>query len=442
MSTANISLTSQIERAMLYCYNGRLFGSLKNPILSGIEQKVFSRVAGSLISITSAIELVVHTAFLALTSLYVLGKAIYTWSLDITLPWQHLQRMRDTIFPIFFGSLFGIMHSYLGTYAAEPVKKHIAAGILLSRTQKEEFDVVCSPCTAIQESSSLISQLAKTLQGLLDLSKEQKMLNQISFWEREFEKIQSIDFFNFNLTAKVNKHLITKIDTLKLPYLKQELLKRVFVVTYPILMILDLVLSTAISALCLAFIAIKLLGGKAPAYMEQGSSLEVQICNIIKIPLFLISATVGAIVFLFSPKAGIKCTSYPIDFMAKCILKIKMLFIKLKLYMMPKGDVFALPVVHNRDPDPDGSLQFLPSLTSHMRYLMIQKEQDGTCSGELIERGSNHRKTERLSIKEMSNVIDSTLSLRYRYGKDNQPQLSSLYPETDQLRDLGKQYAP
>ncbi|NGX42382.1 MAG: hypothetical protein K940chlam7_00662 [Chlamydiae bacterium] len=64
---------------------------------------------------------------------------------------QHLQRVRDAVFPLFFGSLLGLIHPHLGTYAAEPTKKHIATGILLSGTDKGNFDAVCTPLTTMTE---------------------------------------------------------------------------------------------------------------------------------------------------------------------------------------------------------------------------------------------------------------------------------------------------
>lgn len=415
--SSNISVTNRAEGLSLFFYNCCLSEriTILKPLCKTLEQQIFSRVAGLLISFAAALDLAVHLIILPFALAYAIGRSIYNRKCDFILPYHHLQRVRDAVFPLLFGSLFGLIHPYLGTYAAEPTKKHIATGILLSGTAKDKFDTVCSPLTTMSEVTILNSQMDENFR----LSKqERKWLKQIQFWEGEFEKIQSIDFFNLRLTYKLSRNIQLTIDDSRLPLLLKEIAKRISLATYPIFMSLDLTIMAFATIISLGTLVVKIIGGQSPAYLEKAWTPEVLIYNIVKIPLFLISATLGFILSLFHPETGLMCHRYSMDGLAWVPFKIKLLGLKLRLRMMKIGDTIILPSVEVFSPEKmaKSRLPLLPTYGSHMRYLLIEKTEEDTFQAELIERGPLHKKTLVLSRAGMGHVMEGALAKRYSFS--------------------------
>lgn len=436
--SSNISIANRVEATALYFYNGGLSSRIRvlKPILQPIEKQIFSRIAGLFISPAALLDLAMHVGMLPFSFLYAIGKSVYLRKMDFVLPWQHLQRMRDAAFPILFGSLFGFIHPYLGTYAAEPTKKHIATGILLSGTQNAQFNTVCSPLTTMSEVSILLSKIPKEHRIQ---KKEKKLLNQVCFWEGEFEKIQSIDFFNLNITYKVSNKIQQVIDKSHLAPAAKECVKRISLLTYPIFLTLDLVVFTFATVVALATLPIRLLGGQSPAYLEKAWTPEVLIYNIIKIPLFIISSTLGFIVSLIHPKSGLLCVKYPLQWMAKIPFLLKLLGLKLRLYTMDVGSQILLPAVQTFSENrTQQRLNLLPSYGSHMRYLLIEKTGKDQFKAELIERGPRHGQIDHLSRQQMSELMENLLALRYKFGSDD-PSILKRFASNGKTAHLGNQ---
>lgn len=433
--SSKISFANRVEQASLYFYNGKLSAQVQllKPVLLPIEQQVFSRIVSLFISPAAVLDIAIHVVILPFSVIYAIGKSIYMRKCDFILPWQHIQRIRDAVFPVLFGSLFGLIHPYLGAYAAEPTKKHISTSILLSGTRKDTFDSVCSPITTISEVSSLLSEIPHKF-----ISPDvKKLLNQVSFWEEEFEKIQSIDFFNLNLTLKIGNKIQQAIDESNLPRIAKEIVKRISLVTYPIFTVLDLTVFVFATVVSLGTLAVKIVGGQSPGYLEKAWTPEVLIYNIVKIPLFIISSTIGFIVSIVHPKAGLLCVQYSMEWMAKIPFLLKMLGLKLRLHTMNVGEFILVPAVQTF-PDQGKQASLLPSYGSHMRYLLIEKTNPNTYQAELIERGKRHGKTALLPRAEMSALMQKTLALRYRFGNKDATVLDN-FNDKSSLIDLGKQ---
>jgi len=431
--SSNISITNRIEQCSLYFYNGGLSARVRplKSVLQPIEQQIFARIVGLIISPAALLEMIVHIMILPFSVIYAIGKSIYTSRCDFILPQQHIQRIRDAVFPILFGSLFGWIHPYLGMYAAEPTKKHIATSILLSGTEVE-FDTVCSPLTTMHEISSLLS---KTSDSLTLSKEEKKLLNQVIFWEEELEKIQSIDFFSLNFAFKMGNKIQQTINRTSLPTAFKEIAKRISAITYPIFVILDLIVFIFTAAVSLSMLVVKMIGGQSPAYLEKAWSPEVQIYNIVKIPLFIISCTIGFLISIVHPKTGLSCAKYALDWMAKIPFYLKMLGLKHRLRTMNVGEFILIPAVHAFSDVQNNSL--LPSQVSHMRYLLIEKTDAKHYRAELIERGSRHKKTKHLLVKEMEKIMQNALALRYKFG-NNEDALNA-FNQDDSMINLGQQ---
>jgi hypothetical protein len=126
MISSHISITNRAEQLSLVFYNGtfsnRLGHTALKPVAMAIETQIFSRIAGLLISPAAILELSFNLAALPLVAIFCVGRSIYLRNGDFTHVKYHIQRIRDAVLPVIFGSLFGLIHPYLGTYAAEPTK--------------------------------------------------------------------------------------------------------------------------------------------------------------------------------------------------------------------------------------------------------------------------------------------------------------------------------
>lgn len=402
-----------------------------------LEREVVSRIAGLFISPAALVDGTFHAVCFTISVLYTVGKCIHMRRIDFIVPWQHLQRVRDSVIPILFGSMFGIIHPYLGSCAIEPTKKHIAVGIFLSRTEKENFDAVCSPLTTMSEIKKLFRQLPSTHQLT---PQEDKTLTQIMGFERTFEKIQSLDFFNLNLTSLASANLDAYLQRRFGRSGPAEVIKRVAILAYALIACADLTVVVLTSVISLSTIPIKLLGGQAPCYLEAAGSIEVLFYNTIKLPVFAASLAVGVLVSGVDSKAGRTCMRYPMDMLARLPFAITTWGIALRLMLMKEGDTLALPAVDAEVQDECGG-QLLPSLNSHMRYLLIEKGADGTFTSELIERGSHHGKTDRYDRMQTRRLIVDVLALRYRFSWwDNyRRSVLSEFKSANKTGDLGQQ---
>lgn len=427
-STSSVSFTSHLEGAMIRCYN---YQNSHPKLLLQIEQQLVSRCLGLLVSPASALELTFHALFLPGTLVYALGASLYRRKLDFILPWQHLQRVRDTVFPLLFGSLFSLIHPYFGIYAAEPARKHIATGILLSHTDKSTLDTVCSPITTLTE----VLELDRTLKpGERLPAVGRKLVEQAVFWEGEFEKVQSIIFFHLKFAIAGGTALLKAIDESSLqPHLK-ALVKRISFLVHPLFVALDLLTIAFATTVCLGSLAVKLIGGHSAAYLEKAWTPEVLFYNLVKMPLVLIAGALAIPVGLVSPEKGMACHRYPIEGMAEMAFRIKMLGIKFFLHRMKSGGRMLLPAVKQNQ---DQSLSaLLPSHGSHMRYILVEKREDGQFIAELIERGGSHRKSHASSQEQVYGILERTLALRYNFRRASAS--SGDFPQQSAVR-LGDQ---
>lgn len=418
LDVAKYSISNYINALMLQSYNGELLHS--NGIMQLVEKEIFSRAIGLLLSPAALADFAVHAASIPFSS-------------D-----NQLQRVQDAVFPMLYGSVFAAVHPYLGCYAAEPVKKHIAAGILLSGSDRG-FDAVCSPLTAMEEIATLGDEVTAPCQLT---EAEKQLLHVAASYESSFEKIQSLDFFNLNLTSNLTGKMIQAIENCRLPLPMQEAAKRAALVAYPVLMLLDLAVYAVSTVVCLGALAVKMLGGQSSAYMETASSPEVIIANIAKIPLFLVSATLGFAAAWIDPKFGASLSEKSKNTAAQWMFSLQMNKIQAQMAAMAPGQKLLLPAVITRPEQRDQDLCLLPAWNSHMRYLLVEKVDEGHFEAELIERGTEHGKTQRVPLEQMQDIVERTLSLRYNFGHEaGNGSVRSEYSVRDGIVDLGEQPA-
>lgn len=380
-----ICCTNRIEEIMLDCYRSKI------PVVD----EVCSRIAGLLLSPAAAIDIIFHAVLTPLSIVYAIGKSIITCEADFSLPWQHIQRVRDAVFPLFFGSLLAWIHPYAGTYSAVPTKKCIATGILLSGTN-QNIQTIVSPLTAFDEIISLAeNQLS---------SNELTMLRQLADDEADFEAIQSVEFFHLNLTKNWMGTVVREIDS--------EFVKRIALLAYPILAALDLAVLLISSAFCFASHIVSLIGGQAPFYLENEASLQVLIFNIVKIPLFIISATVGWLFSVVNPEEGVQFISNQFNGFVEMLFQLKMRGIESRLDQMIPSEKMILPIVKKEESD-----NILPAQNSHMFYVIIHCVGEEQYEVELVDRLQLRGKTEILTARSTASLLNQILAPRYKFAQ-------------------------
>ncbi len=98
-----------------------------------IASEVTGRLAAAiLLSPAAALDIVLHSLLVLPTFVYAIGKSIHQRQPDFTLPWQHLQRIRNAIAPLLLGSAFGVLHPSAGLAMSEATDKHAVIGMLSS----------------------------------------------------------------------------------------------------------------------------------------------------------------------------------------------------------------------------------------------------------------------------------------------------------------------
>lgn len=428
--SSQLSLTSLAQKGVLYCHE-QLTDS---PAING----VVSRVAALALSPAAALDFAFHVAATPLSLLYSIGKSIVLRKADFSLPWQHLQRIREAVFPILLGTLGGIIHPYAGIYFTEPKDKHIAGGILLSNT-KNHSDIVVSPVSAFEEVHDIMQGASKRLKFPEEYSKHVKSL---ASWERPLEQVQSAEVFDLKIRAKRMRAIYNCIDATNLTVSAKETCKRVSLIVYPILAALDIAWTVGSAALMLGFGAIQFFGIKSPAYLETTSSPVFHVYSIARIMMTVVSSIVGFGVSLADPEKGLEYSSTSsnkyklIETLLYPILKRANREIK----ALEDRERLLLPIVLQNGND-SYEEDILPSRNSHMTYLLIEKTGEAY-SAELIERGSLHGIIKDLSLEDVSKIARDSLRLRYFSSNiDRSERIPHHFQKTGEMIDLGNQGA-
>ncbi|CDR34641.1 hypothetical protein CSEC_1832 [Criblamydia sequanensis CRIB-18] len=396
-----------------------------------VKTELFSRIAALFISASAAIDIVYHSLFTPLTLIYAIGKSIIRCKADFSLPLEHLERVRQAIFPLLFGSLFGVLHPHLGAMVSESKEKFIGYGILLSGTKKN-LSVICSPLTTYKEIIEIGSLLASKY--YMPYYTE-TVLKPVLAWEAALEKIQSIDFLNLNLTKKIVGSAVDTIHSSQLPDPLKFISTRIVLLTLPLFAALDLVFFLFTELLCLSIGAIQLVGGKSPIYFESTLSPDFHLYQLAKILYHIIQTPIGFLYSFISPTGGLDFAASK-KLLVKSLLSFQTLFLNKQIDSMEENEKLVLPISKNNE----DSFSSLPSANSHILFLLIEKGKNGRYSAELIERGIDHAQTKKtLSSSDVKNLSYKMLDLRYSEPKSSFSQLvTKFFPEKGTL-DLGEQ---
>ncbi len=154
MKTSELSFLSGAEKLTMGAYHQPRKYSI-------VASEVISRLAAAiLLSPAAALDLVFHTLLVLPTFVYAIGKSIHQRQADFTLPWQHLQRVRNAIAPLLLGSAFGVLHPFAGLAMSEATDKHAVIAMLSSNTGQN----LETPCNPIPSLPIVVGNVAKNHQ--------------------------------------------------------------------------------------------------------------------------------------------------------------------------------------------------------------------------------------------------------------------------------------
>lgn len=372
MKTSDISVLSFAEKVTLMAYHGPREKSV-------IVSEVLSRIAATiLLSASAAADIALHTIFVLPTFIYSVGKSIYLQKLDFALPWQHIQRVRNAVAPLFLGSAFGLLHPYAGLAMCEPTDKHIVLGILSSNTN-HNFETPCSPIHSL----SIVEELAENNRySEIDGKKREvfsrehiKVIRDAKDFERSLESLQAQEYIHkiTNTTLLVMANIKLGIEGSNLSNIAKEVLIRASGLLVPILATVDIAIALVAQAFFMATGAARLISGRGPIYTEVTTNPLMHASFLIQNILKAVGNLLGTFVWFVSPMTGFKVSLFPANAFFKMQMKLLMIKVKLKMHFAKENTKFAIPIVMGNG---ESSALSVPTHSMHKTYLIVEKKND------------------------------------------------------------------
>jgi hypothetical protein len=361
LTTSHISFVSGAEKLTLASYQvTRRYTTVGAEIIGRI-------VAGSLLSTSAALDLAIHSTLIFPTLLYALGKSVHQRQRDFTLPWQHLQRVRNTVSPLLLGSACGILHPYFGVMVSEPADKHAVMGMLLSNISKNT-ETICSPVQSLTIVENLVNQHRDAF------SREDiQVIKDARSFEASLEKLQVQEYLYkiTNTTFYALAALKNVIENSRLDRTTQNVIMRASVVLVPILTALDTSIALFVQTIFLVTGAIRLVSGRSPIYTEVTSDPLMHVTFLIQNTLKLVGNIIGMLFFLYSPELGLRVSMLSAMSFFKLQMNMFMIKMNLKMRYMQDNTRFVIPILYS---DGQISPMAIPTHDSHKTYLIVEKK--------------------------------------------------------------------
>ncbi len=369
-NTASISFLSGAEKFTLMAYHiPRQY--------SVIASEVISRLAASiLLSAGAALDIALHSLFVLPAFIYAIGKSVYQWKSDFNLPWRHIQRIRNAVAPLLFGSAFGILHPYAGLAMSEPTDKHIVLGILSSNTN-QEFETPCSPIHSL----SIVEELALNhryvekdgIQKEIFSPEHVKVIREAKSFEKSLESLQAQEYIHkiTNSTLGIMTQIIMGIENSNLSVLSKEILMRLSGVLVPILTTVDIAITLIAQAFFLATGVARMISGRGAIYTEVTTNPIMHASFLIQNILKSIGNLVGTLVWFVSPMSGFKVSLFPAHMFFKMQMSILMSRINRNMHFAKNNERFVIPIVFGEG---ECSALSVPTHSMHKTYLIVEKQ--------------------------------------------------------------------
>jgi hypothetical protein len=411
MRTSELSFLSGAEKLTLEAYHQPQY-------YSTVASEVISRLAAAiLLSPAAALDLVLHSLLILPTFTYSIGKSIYQRQADFTLPWQHLQRIRNAIAPLLLGSAFGVLHSYAGLAMSEATDKHAVVGMLSSNTG-QDLETPCSPIHSL----SIVENVAKN-HPYVELSdgggrkeifppEHVKVLKDARSLEESLEALQAQEFIHkiTNVTLFVMVEIKIAIENSCLSDLSKAVLLRVSGLLVPILTVVDSTITLLAQAFFLVTGVVRLISGCGPIYTEVTTNPLMHVSFLIQSILKSVGNLIGMFVWFVSPMTGFKVSLLPANLFFNLQMNTLMLQIKWKMNSSKDNERFAVPIIFGNG---DCSVLSVPTHSMHKTYLIVEK-QAGSFNLYWVNRPNISRK-QGLNTDETLGQIRSMLDERFPF---------------------------
>lgn len=374
MKTSELSFLSFAEKLTLKLTLGTYQLPRKNSI---VETEIISRLAAvTLLSPAAALDLAFHSLLVLPTFMYAIGKSIYQRQINFTLPWQHIQRIRNAVAPLLLGSVFGALHPYAGLAMSEATDKHIVIGMLSSHTQ-QNLETPCSPIHSL----CIVENIAKKhryaeLKGAkkeIFSAEHIKVLKDTKNLEKSLEALQAQEFIHkiTNVTLFVMAKIKIGIENTYLNKLNKAILIRVSGLLVPILTTVDITITLLVQAFFLTTGIVRLISGRGPIYTEVTTNPLMHASFLIQNILKSVGNLIGTCVWFISPMTGFKVSLLPANLFFKMQMSLLMLQIRGKMHFSKDNERFVVPIVFGNG---DCSALSVPTHSMHKTYLIVEKK--------------------------------------------------------------------
>jgi hypothetical protein len=371
-STSQISFLSGAEKLTLFAYEAPREYSI-------ILSEVISRLAAMTLSAAAALDILLHSSLILPTCVYAIGKSIYLFKIDFTLPWQHIQRIRNAVSPLILGSLLAVFHPFAGIAISEPTDKHIALGILSSHSF-QQFETPCSPIHSL----SIIEDLAQSHPYALDhrrinreifSSQHVNTLKEAKTFEKSLESLQAQEFMHkiTNITLFVMAKIFIGIENSYLDHYQKAIFTRLSGVFIPILTVIDMTITIIAQTFFLLTGLIRSISGRGPIYTEVTTNPLMHVTFFIQNILKVLGNLIGTAIWFIFPSIGFKASVLPSNIFFKLQMTILMIEIRLKMLSMKDKSCTAIPIVFG---DGECSAFSLPTHSMHKTYLIVEKRRN------------------------------------------------------------------
>lgn len=341
-----------------------------------ITGHLIGRVVGvALLSVAAALEIVAHTILIFPAILYAIGKSVYQRELDFTLPWQHLQRIQNAVYPLFFGSAFAFIHPYAGLYTTEQTDKIAVLGMLGSNL----YNSTETPCSPVH-SLSIIERIATKIQTVEKEGKTIEIfpethLNAVRCaieYEKGFQQLQAQEFLYklTNLNLYVMGAIHGAIEESYMSVVQKESLKRLSGILIPFLGAIDLIMGLALQTFFLTTGVCHWISGRGPTYTEVTANPLLHVEFLIQTTLKTVGLLIGNCIWFIHPLSGFKVSLLPGTAFFNLQLSSWLAKLESSLKNGKEGAIETIPILLGNG---EASVLSIPSHSMHKTYLTIKK---------------------------------------------------------------------
>ena len=374
MKTSQVSFVSLAEMAT----DGAFIGlGKRSAVLGHVCGRV---VAVATLSLGGAADIVFHGAMVVPAVFWAVGSSIVYLKWNVSLPWQHLQRVKNAVSPLLFGSVFGLIHPMAGIFMSEPCDKHIAMAALAANVEipggEREFSTPCSPVQTLSMVKN-IGRMARLHSSKKHLFSDNHMraINKAQAMEKDLEAIQAQEYLHqiTNLSLHGRNWMIERIASLPLSSSGKMLAIRALAITFPVLAAIDLVAAVFLEGVMLIAGVQQLLTGRGPIYTEITQNPLFHVKFIIHAALKTVGTLLSTFVWPFSMEGAYKTSQFCTQIFYSLQMNYIMLKLRYSMWRLKEGEMTMVPIVFGLS---DGSSLSLPFNSMHKTYVVIEKKDE------------------------------------------------------------------